>query len=66
MCCLNELCEKEHFRSDWELGGQYALSIHSDLVALLGLGNGFLDLGVKFIEVGGKLLGLVGSNLLVQ
>ena len=63
---LNELCEKEHLRSNWELGGQYALSIHSDLIALLGLGDGFLDLGVEFVKVGGEPPGLVGSDLLVQ
>ena len=63
---LNELCKKEHLGSDRELRGQYALSIHGDLVALLGLGDGFLDLGVEFVEVGSELLGLVGSDLLVQ
>ena len=63
---LYELCEKERLGSDQELGGQYALSIRSDLVALLGLGDGFLDLEVEFIEVGGELPGLVGSDLLVQ
>ena len=63
---LNELCKKERLGSDRELGGRYALSIHGDLVALLGLGNGFLDLGVEFVEVGGELPGPVGSDLLVQ
>ena len=64
--CLYELCEKEHLGSNRKLGGRYALSICSDLVALLGLGDGFLDLGVEFIEVGSELPGPVGSDLLVQ
>ena len=65
-CHLYELYKKECLGSDWELRGRYALSICGDLVALLGLGDGFLDLGVEFIEVGGELLGPVGSDLLVQ
>ena len=63
---LNKLCEKECLRSDRELRGWYALSIRGDLVALLGLSDGFLDLGVESVEVGSKLPGLVGSDLLVQ
>ena len=63
---LYELSEEEDFGSDRKLRCRHAVMIRRNLVTLLSFSNRFLDLSVKFVEVGNKLAGLVGSNLLVQ
>ena len=65
VCGLDKLHEEESFGSDRKLGGRYVLSICSDLVTFLSFSDRFLDLGMKFIEVGDKLAGPVGGDLFV-
>ena len=63
---LYELSEEEDFGSDWKLRGRHTVAIRRNLITLLSFSNRFLDLSMKFVEVGYKLAGPVGSDLLVQ
>ena len=63
---LYELSEEEDFGSDRKLRGRHAVAIRGNLITLLSFSNRFLDLSVKFVEVGYKLVGPVGSDFLVQ
>ena len=63
---LYELSEEEDLGSDWKLRGRHTVAIRGNLITLLSFSNQFLDLSMKFVEIGDKLAGPVGSDLLVQ